>query len=184
VTDQDHDQDASFASRQSLVPHPRTMADTSSPAVARTTPTLLQKLLSRLFGSSITREEQTTPTGLKALCIGELDMERMPRVGQRAYHDLAVRRVHIGACMCFTTVVSAMAAQAVLLALPSIGKDLNIPDVSLQWLQSAYALTFVRLAPRSVLLVCCDHAALTVPDPEVQSGLFVVVGGQVGGHLR
>ena len=73
--------------------------------------------------------------------------------------------------MCFTTVITAMSAQAVLLALPSIGIELEIPDVSLQWLQSAYALTFVRcqsfysLFPFSFLLFIATSFPADLPPP-------------------
>jgi hypothetical protein len=57
-------------------------------------------------------------------------------------HSLG-RTIAIGACTTSTSIVSAMAGQAVLLLLPSIGDDLAISQHDLTWILNSYVLPYV-----------------------------------------
>jgi len=58
-------------------------------------------------------------------------------------HSLG-RTIAIGACTTSTSIVAAMAGQAVLLLLPSIGDDLAISQNDLTWILNSYILPYVR----------------------------------------
>jgi len=57
-------------------------------------------------------------------------------------HSLG-RTIAIGACTTSTSIVAAMAGQAVLLLLPSIGDDLAISQHDLTWILNSYVLPYV-----------------------------------------
>jgi hypothetical protein len=69
---------------------------------------------------------------------GEVTLKTIPN------HSLG-RTIAIGACTTSTSIVSAMAGQAVLLLLPSIGEDLAISQHDLTWILNSYVLPYVSI---------------------------------------
>ncbi|KAI1425486.1 major facilitator superfamily transporter [Xylaria sp. FL1777] len=102
--------------------------------------------MATVVGPAIDKPSDVDKTGdekiVRASCEPTSDVSESGKEDEPPLPFSKVRCIALVATVTGASFLNTLSSQAVVIVLPTIGRDLNIPDSRLQWIVSAYALTF------------------------------------------